>query len=511
MSLNLDQNALASLDKVTREKLLATVYGQLWARGELDFLRHAKQLEFKRKFRESKGRKFYLNNSRRWGKSHELILTALELCLTKKNARVLYLCAQGSDAEAIAGDLVQRILTGVDEDGTVNEFKACPRELMPEYSAQKREYHFPSTGAVWRLKGTNGEHAKYLRGTAQDLIILDEAANMDDLQFIISSILLPMLLTTGGRLLAATTPARTPSHYSTQLYEECARTGNAVMFTIRDAPHIPEAVKLEFLIEAGEKREEVAEVLAGTKPARSTTTRREYFCEFVSDSGLAIFPEFDAAARLEVVKEWPVPPFRDLYVSMDPGSRDNTGVLFFYWDYLNAKIVVEDELLFNNPSTAQIAEAISKKEIELWGNDAKPTRITDVDLRMIQDMATTYGLQFRQVRGKDVLADVNFMRHLITTRMLVISPKCTGFVRQLSNVIWNNSGNDFWRDKEGIDRHFDLVAAAKYGFRSINMTKSPPEEFFIKSSPLGGLKRKPPGRKFTLRGNTPIDNKLKKR
>jgi len=323
--------------------------------------------------------------------------------------------------------------------------------------------------------------------------------------------LMPMLMTKAdGRMLVATTPARTPSHYTTALFEKCAANGSAVTFTIRDSVHIPDAKKLQYMIEMGEDKDTAPGLLTGEVHPRTTDVRREYFCEFVSDSSSAIFPEFDAKARARIVVEHPRPQFAQQYVCMDPGSRDNTGILFMYLDFLAGKLVVEDEILLNNPSTPEIAEKIMAKEMELWGAGADPKRVSDVDPRLIRDFSTMYGLQFAPARNKDVLADVNYVRHLITTDMLRIHPRCQHFIRQMTNVIWNSQGNDFWRDKEGADKHFDLVAAFKYGARYVNFRKSPvPETHWGPGSPLAPLKLpKERSGKLDIRGSTPLGKKL---
>jgi len=506
VSLPLSREARDARADPRAEAAFKAAVAELWNRGRLEYKFHDTQLLIDQAIDRGLGRQFFLLCSRRLGKSFMLFGKCVMLGIRKPGARILYLAPWAKDAADIANDLAAQIL----ED--------CPPHLRPTYNAQAKEFHFKN-GSIIRLKGVNGEHARFLRGGAADLIVLDECGIMDNLKDVIQSVCLPMTMTTGGRILLATTPAATPGHYSTDLYETLAGKGAAVKFTMRDAPHIPHETKAEFLLEAGETPEHVPAILAGERLPEGTTALREYFCEFVTDADSAVLPEF-RRLKPQIVQRVEVPTYRDRYVSMDPGFKDRTGILFGYWDFLAARLVVEDELLLHHATTNEIADAIRAKEQELW-NGAEPfKRISDVDLRLIADLGRYHHLRFEKTRKEDSLGAINLVRNMLQNGQIIIDPRCRNLIRQCENAIWNTKATDFARpeDSKSEDGHFDLVAALKYKVRMLAPKKNPyPDSHYAPGGALGPptgswispkLARPKPA---TLHGNTPIGRMFSKR
>lgn len=480
----------------------------LWHRGRLRFKLHTTQLQILDSLEgafAAGSKKFYLLCSRRLGKSYMLLTLCFQKCLQKPGARVLYLAPWAKDAQTIVADTAALLL----ED--------CPAEVKPDYRGQDREFHFKN-GSILRLKGTNGEHAQYLRGTHADLIVLDECGLMDDLKHVVSDVCMPMTLTTGGQILLATTPPRSPGHESATIYEDLAGQNAVARFSIRDAPHLSLDAKCAALIEAGEKPARVADILLGTAEPETTTARREYFCEFVTDASLAVVKEYPEA-RQEVLRPWPRPAYFDAYTAMDPGMKDRTGLLFGYVDFSQRKLIIEDESLLSGPNTAQIASTIKGKEGALWPDKTPFMRISDVDLRLIADLHSMHGLIFSPARKEDSLGAVNLMRNMFQTRQIVIHPRCVNLDRQLKNAIWNNKATDFVRgDESSLDGHYDLVAALKYLCRMVAWNHNPyPSNWFGVGGPGGpaqGTWVSPKGRRFQTLGllsNTPFSRRLIKR
>jgi hypothetical protein len=297
---------------------------------------------------------------------------------------------------------------------------------------------------------------------------------MDDLAYVVSSVVMPMTLTTGGRILLATTPSRSPGHDSVAIYEDLAGRNATVKFTILDNPRVAPEVKAEFLIEAGEPRDLVDEIVAGTKAPTTTTALREYFCEFVTDAASAVLPEFTLEAQEQLVRSSQRPPFFDTYVAMDPGFQDRTAILYGYWDFRRARLVIEDESLMHRPSTSDIASEIARKERSLWSNQEPYARVSDVDPRLIADLWQLHRIQFRASEKQDSLGAINLVRNMIQAREIEISPRCVHLIRQMKNAIWNNKATDFARaGSKSPDGHFDLVAALKYLCRGVNRHHNP--------------------------------------
>lgn len=454
---------------------------QAWSQGELSILFHATQDKIYGAIQRNTRRKFFVLCSRRLGKTFMLLALAFQTAIRKPGARVLFLAPTAKQAAQIAVDTAAAILNG----GSEPDF-ACPTDLRPELKAQQKEFIF-SNGSIVRLSGVNNEHSADLRGGAADLVILDEAGQMDNLKSVVSDVVMPMTMTTNGQIILATTPPDSPGHDSTQIYEDLAATESAIKFTIRDAPHVTHETKREYLIEAGEKREDVDEILAGKKEPLGTTALREYFCEFVTDASKAVVPEFTPAKQKQLVIEWPRPDFYDSYTAIDPGMEDRTGILFAYTDFLEGKAVIEDEALLHRANTNQIADVIRTKEATNFADHPPYARVSDTDKRLIADLSQLHGLSFAPARDKDPVVEVNLIRNLVQSDKLIINPRCSNLIRQLRNAIWNNTANDFARaGQSSPDGHYDLVAALRYLIRIINWSRNPyPAHYYARGGRFG--------------------------
>lgn len=474
------------------------VVDTLWRRGNLRWKLDETQLDIVKAIESTTTRKFLLLCSRRIGKSFVLVDLAVETCLKKAGARVLYVAPTGKDAAEIATDILATVLSD------------CPEDLKPKYDAQQKTLTFPNTSVI-RFKGVNGEKAENIRGGATDLILGDEIGVWDDAIYTIQSVLMPMVMTTGGRLLLATTPPRTPGHDSGIIFEELSQDGAVVVFTLLANRRVSDEVKAEFLREAGEKREDCMDIVRGLKPPVTTTARREYFCHFVTDAASAVLPEFQEA-KADIVKESPRPPYYDTYTVIDPGMKDKTGILYALHDFVRGKIVVVDESLLTGPSTLRIAETVMEKEWALWEGRSDPRRYSDIDLRLMIDLWERHQLRVSPVEKQDSLGAINLVRNMIQTRQLEIHPRCKNLIRQMENAIWNTKATDFDRGSENsIDGHFDLVAALKYLCRHVNLRRNPyPEGYFHK--PLGPNEFRSPKRSsepsLGLLSNTPLSHRI---
>lgn len=447
---------------VVLEGVARHALAELWRRGHLDVKRDETQKKIRRAIELSDSRSHYLLCSRRLGKSYELFLEAVEVCIQKAGARVLFLAPWAKNASEITEDIAAQI------------FLDCPDDLRPEYKTQTKEFVFRNESII-RVKGVNGEHAQYLRGGAADLVILDEIGLMNDLRHVISDVVMPMTMTTGGRILLATTPARSPGHESTAIFMEHQEVGAVSRFTILDNVRVPRGDKRVYLLAAGEKMGRVDGILDGALQPETTTAKREYFCEFVTDADTAVLPEFPEA-KADIVKIPSRPEYFDTYVAMDPGFNDKTGILYAHVDFMNRKLVIEDEDLLSRAATPDIAKAIKAKERDLWGEKKPLKRICDVDLRLIADLWELHGLTFHSAEKVDSMAGINLLRTMIKGRQIVISPKCERLITQMENAVWDSKGKDM--DRTELDGHFDLVAALKYLARGINWQRNPYPEWY---------------------------------
>lgn len=432
---------------------------ELWRRGEIaSWKLDSTQQQIYEAIQRGR-RKHCLLCSRRNGKSYTLVVIAFETALRASNRRISYASPFGRDASEIATDIAVQIM----ED--------CPDDVRPEYKAATREYVFKN-GSTIRFAGLNSEHAQQLRGRAAHLFIVDEMGLVDDLKHVIQDVVLPMTLTTQGRVLFATTPARSPSHQSTTIIKKMMADGDVSVFTIRDNIRVSDEVKAEYLIEAGETADDIPAILAGTAEPKSSTAAREYFCRLdITDADTAVLPEFTAALAKEICIDVQVPPFFDCYVALDPGFNDRTGALFAYWDFAQKKLVIQDEFLLSRATTDDIAYAIEEKEKMLWGARRPLMRVTDLDLRLIADLQQRNGLAFMPGNRQDALGGIDYVRTMLRRREIIISPNCVNLIRQAKHAIWNRANSDF--DRSDQDGHFDLIASLRILCRSVVRTKNP--------------------------------------
>ena len=230
-------------DPEVLEQVRNKVLTSAWRQGNLAYRLKETQQKIHARLVKNDHRRHFLLCARRIGKTDLLFTRACEVALSKPDARILWLAPTGKDAALIAKDTSRIVL------------KDCPDIHRPSFhAAPDHEFRFKN-GSIIRLKGTNGDHAKDLRGGAYDLVIMDEAGLMDDFRHVLNDIVEPTVLTTRGHVLIATTPPRTPSHESCGVYEEYARQGSASLYTIRDADEelIPFEEKCRALVSAGDK------------------------------------------------------------------------------------------------------------------------------------------------------------------------------------------------------------------------------------------------------------------
>lgn len=471
----LDPSISYSLDEAKR---------LLWFRGCIAWKLHDAQLDIYEALHRSDSQKFIINCSRRLGKSYLLCLFAIEYALQNPGVRICYAAPTAKAVKKIITPLFKTILDD------------CPSSLRPKWSAQDQVYKFQN-GSEIHIAGTDAERAEALRGQSMHLGICDEAGFMDQLDYVVSDILMPQTLTTGGRLILASTPAKTPAHDFTKYAEVAERDGNYIKKTIYDNPLINKKTLIKFMRETDPNlTDDQAEVFYSQKSGPSNTTwQREYMAENKTDEDLAIIPEYDSVKNDIIRQVIPFqegvlpdpsqimrPRFFDGYDGMDIGYNDFTVVLFGYWDFQNALLVIEDEVVLNRMTTNLLAASIAETEDRLWrnkrlnngfiGNNKQPyMRFSDVDLIVIGDLQHDHDITFMPTKKDNKEAAINTLRILVGNRQLIIDPKCKHLISHLKYGIWNKNKTSF--EKSGDYGHFDAIDALIYLSRNIQRTKNP--------------------------------------
>jgi len=424
----------------------------LWRKGVLHWKLHKAQKEMYDLARDNKSQVMVIGCSRQLGKSTFLVLFAFEECLRNQNIIVKFVAPKAKDIKRIIGPIVREI--------TID----CPNTLMPRWKEKENLYLFPN-GSEIQLAGTDNGHAESLRGNKAHLCIIDEAGFCDDLKYVINSILMPTMTRTGGKLIMASTPPKTPDHEFMEFFRLAEIEQRLIKKTIYDNPQLTQ--------------QQIDEIIARYPGgAKDPEFRREYLVEMIISEDDAVIPEFTQELQERIIKQHQKPPYYDSYVSMDIGGKDMTALLFAYYDFAQAKIIIEDEYVVpKKPLTDDIAKNITRIEKELWLNkygEVKPPllRIADNNnIILLNDLGIKHGIAFVPTLKDNADAALNNMRLLLKSGRIIINPKCKHLINHLQSAIWNKNRTTFARS---VDKgHFDTVHALIYLCRNVNMTKNP--------------------------------------
>ena len=429
----------------------------LWAKGILTFKLEAVQKELYDCFHNSKGKITVWSCSRRLGKSYALLCIAFEKCLQKPHTVVKYIAPTQKMVKNIIRPLIVEIL------------KDCPKPLRPELKASENRYVF-ANGSEIQMAGTDSGHAEGLRGGSSDLCIVDEAGFCSDLRYIIQSILIPTTTTTRGKIILSSTPPISQDHEFEEYRKEAEFAGNYLKKTVYDGvgPRLTD--------------KDIQDIIDSyTGGARNLDFRREYMCEIVNDEKYMVVPEFTGELEAEIIKPWKRAAFADYYVAGDIGAKDLTVYLFGYYDFKEAKLVIEDEFVLNGQeksfTTDDLARGIKEKEALVCINPVtkeqeKPyLRISDNNLIVINDLHKLHGLTFIPTAKDDAEAALNNMRIMLKERRVIINPRCKTLIFHLRNATWKKGKTEFARSPDA--GHYDAVDALKYMVRNINTTRNP--------------------------------------
>lgn len=451
---------------------------ELWRRGNLSWKLHSEQIPIREMIYRAEAqseKKVGARTSRRFGKTYVFTSVASEYCLNNRNVIVPY-CAPSIKA---LKTIIIPIITEI--------FRDCPPALRPVLRRQDGVFFFPQTESQILLVSAENGNEEKARGIKARAAFVDEGGVIKNLKYIIHDILLPTLLYSTGPLALSGTPPISPDHYYTEYMAEAALKGFCAHKTIWHNPMLKNKEILQFaeavgcIIDWDRHKEHNRPDLEFNREFgqsciidKSITFRREFEAEIIIDPEKAVVPEFTEERAESIVREYERPEYCYKYTIIDTGFIDFTGVVFGYYDFKNAKAVVEDDLLldFTKPdmNAEKACELILAKERQLWGKEKPYLRFADGDLILLKEFSR-YGLNVQSVR-KDVLeAQVNSLRIDIAQDKLVICPKAKNTIAHVKYATWNKQRTQFDRG-EGMG-HYDCLAALIYFVRHINRKANP--------------------------------------
>jgi phage terminase large subunit len=428
----------------------------LWRQGNLRWKLDKNQLEIYNFVNKTEEKTIVIGSSRRIGKSYFLLTYAIEFCLKNPNSIVKFIAPTRQMVTSYIRPLFYEI--------TVD----CPKDVLPSYRTKENIYKFHN-GSEIQLAGTDNGNADRIRGGNAHLCILDEVGFIDDLDYVVNSVLLPTTTMTKGKIIMASTPPKSMDHPFIGFIRRAEEAGAYIRKTIYDNPRLTE-----------EEIEAIAESVGGYD---TVDFKREYLAELVVSEEDSVVPEFNKELEREIVKEVIRPELADTYVSMDIGGNDLTVILFGFYDFMSATIVIQDELVFNRKVlTDEIASAVQSKELELWGYKAPVLRVADNNnIILLNDLTVKHGLNFVPTMKDDKLAQLNNMRILLKRKKILINPKCRTLISHIKGATWNKQRTSY--SKSPDKGHYDALDALVYFVRNVNMNKNPyPENHSFSSS-----------------------------
>jgi hypothetical protein len=401
---------------------------------------------------------YIFDQARRTGKDFLSCLIKTEDALKRPGSVFSYGTAFQRDVSEIIVSLFEKIT----ED--------CPLDIRPVYRdawrGQTAGLFFPNKSVIRLIGCDRGSDS--LRGRFSNGIVLSECGFIEHLREVIVSILMPQLQgDPKATILLNSTPPVVPGHVYDDLFVPDAHDRGAVVErTIEDNPRLSRAEKDEFILAAGGLENE--------------TCQREYFCKRIRSPSRVVVPEFEDR---HVVAS-PVPRYARAFTALDPGIRDMCGILWAYWDFERAKLVIQRSWAERNTNTNALIRILRTNENELWNSQSqlvywdkdrfKPNpslRVSDVEARLVIDMQQLHGLKVIQARKDDRLAAIHALRNAFLQDRIEIHPDAREAIAHIKNATWNKQRTDF--DRSDLYGHFDVLAAAIYLWRHVTFEHNP--------------------------------------
>jgi hypothetical protein len=404
-----------------------------------------------------RSRKFFVEATRRLGKSSWGLMMLAEDAIQTSAHREFFYAPVGNGLL----DYIQPIIKDVFED--------CPADLKPKFVAKEFKLLFRNDSEIL-FRAANLGQADRRRGNKANVAFIDEARDITDLKKLIESVVFPSLFDANdgdkdsGYLIISSTAADTTDHPLHEYRERALVEDWLASIDIEDAHKFDPTVFTRSRID--EWKSETDEI----------SYLREYGCMWVRDGRLVLVPEW----KKDFIREVPHSEFFPLlhkYLFLDVGVNDATSVLFAYYDFPNAKLVVEDEIWLTDEevTTNNIVEMSKQKEKAL-GYDKMYRRIGDCAAKLTLQDLSSQGLAIGPCQKADLLSMVSKVRMEVNTGRVLVHPRCVKLIACLENGMWNKSHDAF--AKSAALRHFDALAALMYGVRHIDITTNPiPADF----------------------------------
>ena len=413
--------------------------------------------------------KFYIECSRRLGKSTFGLIWLCEDCIQHPGSVSAYFAPVKEGLRDYIGPIIRDTLSD------------CPQDLLPTLDATLT-LNFPNSSKII-FRGSNNQQHRTKRGNAFRKVFIDEGRDVDDLDNLLESVVIPSLFSTDGRVMISSTPADTEDHPLHDIKQSAEREGWYFKADIYDAHKYDPQDFPSDRIEQWQR--ETTDAVAW---------KREYLALWVKDPTKIIIPEWSAAYELEVERD-EFFKFYGKYAAMDLGVRDKTAAIFGYYDFKKAKLIIESEFALQDSEvrTDKIAERIKRTERELAyqlihdRNDDRYRgqqqhekvfrRVADNNNPLlIQDLNQLHGLDFFATRKDELPAMINLVREWVKDGRIYVAPQCRELIGCLRNAVWNKDKKELARSK--VFGHFDALMALVYLVRNLDTSTNPIPQYY---------------------------------
>lgn len=435
---------------------------------------------------------FVMDIGRRWGKTFLVALIRIEDCIRNKRA-ITYATAYEKDIHEIIQPMIEEIIGD------------APADVCPKWVSQRGYWKFPN-GSTLKLVGID-KNPKGLRGKASDGFNVTEAGYVKNLGRTIGRIVYPQFQRRPWALLILESNApEDPDHDFDRIFvADAKRRGAHIFRTIDDNEAISD-----------EEKQESYDAVADATSVEDA--EREFRGVRFRDPKRYVIPNFDPKVHVGEIAR---PNFAKCFVAGDVGTADLFGLLWGYWHFEKAILVIERDWAAANAPDGEVAEIVRLNERELWGTQHREPamlrhqRNTEQPSLEIAGVQRTVGglawktpfssftwwdgEQFqpnpaRRYAGEDALrtmlnlraeheiefaaadtaapeAQANSVRTAFSRLQILIHPRCVELIAHLIGAKWNEQRTKWERDpKYG---HYDLVAALMYLWANIDRITDP--------------------------------------
>ena len=436
--------------------------------------------------------KFYVESCRRTGKSTLGLMWLTEDCIQHPGS----VSAFFAPVKEGLRDYILPIIA--------QTFSDCPPKFLPLLDANLT-LDFPN-GSKIIFRGSNNQQHRVRRGNSFRRVYIDEARDVDDLDTLLESVVIPSLFSTEGKVIIGSTPADSEDHPLHDIKVQAEREGWYFHCDIYDCN---KADPLDFPLDRiAQWKSETMDPVAWD---------REYLALWVKDPTKTVIPEWsDANVRPATRDEYF--PWYHKYTAIDSGVTDKTALLFGYYDFKQAKLFVEAEAILQGEEvrTDRIAALVKSNEARLdYQHEYDPNstaykllqdhekvkwRIADNDnLILIKDLNVNHNLNFFATQKDDLNAQINKVRLWCSSGKIIVSSDCPELRGCLQNGQWDRDRKKLAKSK--TYGHFDALMALVYLVRNVDdhTNPIPPHVFknpYTHAIPLDANERLNPAEKL---------------